>query len=34
METERKRKAAKTLEIALYHRLGDLPEPEFTRIFF
>jgi transposase len=24
----------KTLEIALYHRLGDLPEPEFTHRFF
>jgi transposase len=24
----------KNLEIALYHRLGDLPEPEFTHRFF
>ena len=24
----------KTLEIVLYHRLGDLPEPEFTHKFF
>lgn len=24
----------KGLEIALYHRLGDLPEPEFTNKFF
>jgi transposase len=24
----------KTLEIVLYHRLGDLPEPEFTHEFF
>ena len=24
----------KMLEIALYHTLGDLPEPEFTHRFF
>jgi len=24
----------KTLEIALYHTLGDLPEPKFTHRFF
>lgn len=24
----------KTLQVALYHRLGDLPEPEFTHRFF
>ena len=24
----------RTLEIVLYHRLGDLPEPEFTHRFF
>jgi transposase len=27
-------KSFRTVEIALYHTLGNLPEPEFTHRFF
>jgi transposase len=27
-------RTAKAIEIALYHQLGDLPEPEFTHEFW